>query len=52
LYEGEVCMQDEVGQVRVYYKIFLAKEDEDWVSVRSYIEGSSAKYMQYRNRYK
>ena len=44
------CMQvksvcrDEFGKVPAYCEIFLAKEDEKWVSVEPYIEGSIAKY--------
>ena len=38
-----VC-RDEFGKVPAYCEIFLAKEDEQWVSVEPYIEGSIAKY--------
>ena len=39
-----VC-RDEFGKVPAYCEIFLAKEDEQWVSVEPYIEGSFAKYI-------
>ena len=39
-----VC-RDEFGKVPAYCEIFLAKEDEHWVSVEPYIEGSFAKYI-------